>query len=298
MFRSGFAMPFAAGIALVVALHPAAALCQATPSKDAPAPAAAAPASPAQADPNAAFLAKASGIYYSTTKQGLTGFDCAVHPDWAGIFKTLEKKPATTADERTAYEKDVALLNSLKITLHVRLTGPGSGMDWEPGTMAPPDPDSLEMVDHMHQATGQNLQGFLQFWTPLVNGSVIPDTTSGITVEKTETGHTIHAVDGSTNITEVLDTGNVLKEFIVEMQGAKITFNPTYKPTPNGLLVSSFATRIQPPGATAEKQQKMNVGVEYQTVKGFLVLHTLTMDDVGMGTFAYTFDGCTVNPAP
>ena len=107
--------------------------------------------------------------------------------------------------------------------------------------MAPQDADSVEMLDHEHEATGKTLQGFLQFWIPFVNGSVIPETSAGIDVEKTETGHTLHAVDGSTTITEVLDSGNILKQFNVEMQGAKIAFNPTYKPTPNGLLVSGFA---------------------------------------------------------
>ena len=291
MHRPGFAMPMASGIALVLSLLTSAALCQTPPDTTATAPVTTAPA-----DPNAAFLAKASSLYYSTTRQGLTGFDCTVHPDWVNIFKIVEKQSTPTASVHAEYDKDVELLNSLKITLHARLTGPGSGMDWEPGTMAPPDAESLEMVDHMHQATGQNLQGFLQFWTPLVNGSVIPATSAGIDVEKTETGHTIHAVDGSTRITEVLDSGNILKESILQVGDAKITLNPTYMQTPNGLLVNGFTARIQPPGATAEQQQKMTVGLEYQTVKGFLVPQTLTMGEVGMGSFAFTFDSCTVNP--
>lgn len=288
MSRPGFAMPLAAGVALVIALIPATAFCQTSPSA---APAAQAPAT--TADPNAAFLAKASSLYYSTSKVGLTGFDCAVHPDWASIFKTITKS-GTPVDA----EKPVALLNSIKITVHARLTGPGSGMDWTPDAAAPaPDPQSIELLDHMHQSTAQTLQGFLQFWTPFVNGSVIPDSSAGIEITKTPTGHTIHAMEGSTSLTEVLDSTNLVKQFNVEVSGAKITFEPTYKPTPNGLLVSAFAARIQPPGATPEQEQKMNVKVEYQIVKGLLIPHTLSMDVVGTGDFAFTFDGCTVNPA-
>jgi hypothetical protein len=288
MFRHGFAMPIAAGIALVVSFLPPTAPGQASPTKAPPA----APA--ASTDANAAFLTKASSLYYSTTKQGLTGFDCTVHPDWADIFKTVTKGAPPAADD-----KPVALLNAVKITIHARMTGPGSGMDWNPpDPTAPPDQESIEMLDHMHQATGQTLQGFLQFWTPFVNGSVIPDSPAGIEITKTATGHTLHAMDGSTSLTEVLDSGNVLKQFNVEMSGAKIDFDPTYKPTPNGLLVSAFAATIQAPGATADKAQKMNVGVEYQTVKGFLIPGKLSMDVVGTGKFTFTFDGCTVNPTP
>ena len=290
MFRPGFAMPLAAGIALVVSLLPAAAFSQTSPTT-APSTAPAAPA-----DANTAFLTKASSIYYSTTKQGLTGFDCAVHPDWANLFKTvaIQKGIPPTEDQ-----KPVALLNTVKITMHARLNGPGSGLDWNPpDPTAPPDQESIDLLNQMHQGIGQTLQGFLQFWAPFVNGSVIPDSPTGIEITKTAAGHSIHAVDGTTTLTEVLDTDDVLKEFYVETGGAKITFNPSYKPTPKGLLVSAFDATIVPPGATPDKQQKMKVGVEYQTVSGFLIPSTLSMDVTGTGAFSFTFDGCTVNPAP
>ena len=287
MFKPGFAMPSVAGIAFAFSLLPATAFCQTPSAKPSAAPA-------AQADPNAAFLTMASSLYYSTTKQGLTGFDCAVHPDWVNIFKTVEKAKGSAPEEDN---KPVALLNSVKMTIHARLTGPGSGLDWAPPAPAtPPDQTSVDLLNTMHNGMGQMLNGFLQFWTPFVNGSVIPDSTAGIEITKTETGHTIHAVDGTTTLTETLDAGNVLKKFYVETGGAKITFDPTYKPTPNGLLVSSFAALIQPPGGTAAQEQKMTVRVEYQTAKDFLIPHTLSIDVVGSGTFDFTFDSCTVNP--
>jgi hypothetical protein len=144
---------------------------------------------------------------------------------------------------------------------------------------------------------GQMLQGFLLFWTPFVNGSVIPDSTAGIEITKTATGHTIHAVDGTTALTEVLNSDNVLTQFNVDMGGTKVSFDPIYKPTPNGLLVSNFSSSVQPAGSTPAQAQKMKVAVEYQTMKGFLLPQTLTMDVAGAGTFVFTFDGCTVNPA-
>jgi hypothetical protein len=282
-------MPFAAGVALVFALCPSAALCQSSHST---APATQTPATPP--DPNAAFLAKAGRLYYSTNKVGLTGFDCDVHPDWASIFKTIAK-----SGEPVDVDKPVALLNSIKIVVHARLNGAGSGMDWTPDPAAPaPDPQAIELIDHMHQSTAQTLQGFLQFWTPFVSGAVIPDSSAGVEITKTPTGHTIHGMEGSTSLTEILDETNLLKQFNVEVSGAKITFEPTYKPTPNGLLVSSFTALIRPPGATPEHQQKMNVKVEYQTVKGLQIPHIISMDVVGTGTTAFTFDGCKVNPTP
>jgi len=301
MSRPGFATPFfasssIAGIALVVFLIPAVGLGQTSPangpSTAPPAQASADKAPAALSDADATFLAKASSLYYSTTKLGLTGFDCTVRPDWANIFKTVLKGTPAAADD-----KPIAALNSTKITIHARLTGPGSALEWTPGTVAPPDAESFELLEYMHQSTGQALQTFMQFWTPFVNGSVIPDPAAGSEVKKTQTGHTIHTMDGSASITEVLDAANVVKQFNVETGGAKIDFEPSYKPTPNGLLVSGFAVRIQPPGATPDKEQKMDVGVEYQTVNGFLLPHTLSMDAIGTGNFTFTLESCTVNPA-
>jgi hypothetical protein len=294
MSRSDFAMPSRAisaiaGIALAAFLLPAAAPAQTAPAADP-----AAQASAASADANAAFLSKASALYYNTTKQGLTGFDCAIHPDWANIFKTVQKAKGTAPEDD---DKPVALLNSVKITIHARMAGPGSGVDWNPpDPTTPPDQSTTDLLNTMHQGMAQMLQGFLQFWTPFVNGSVIPDSTAGLDVTKTETGHTIHAVDGTTSLTEVLDSDNVLKEFNVDMGGTKVSFDPTYKPTPNGLLVSNFSSLVQPAGGTPAQDQKMKVGVEYQTLKGFLIPQTLTMDVAGTGTFVFTFDSCTVNP--
>ncbi len=40
----------------------------------------------------------------------------------------------------------------------------------------------------------------------------------------------------------------------------------------------------------------MKIGVDYQTVNGFLIPGHLTMDIIGTGLFNFTFDTCTTNP--
>src|SRR5664279_3870940 len=53
-----------------------------------------------QADPakseNDAMLAKAGALYYSTTRLGLSGFTCTIHPDWYTLFVSARKGDTIT----------------------------------------------------------------------------------------------------------------------------------------------------------------------------------------------------------
>jgi hypothetical protein len=69
----------------------------------------------AKPDPNAAFLAKTSQLYYSSSKAGLRGFDCQVHPDWRTLFVSSQQDSAVTDDDPR-----IELLKSVNITLRLR----------------------------------------------------------------------------------------------------------------------------------------------------------------------------------
>ena len=60
--------------------------------------------------------------------------------------------------------------------------------------------------------------------------------------------HTIPAHQGDTELTEVFSSDLVLEQFNVNMSGTSIKFAPSYKPTPNGLLVSGFKAYVLPAG--------------------------------------------------
>jgi hypothetical protein len=241
---------------------------------------------------NSAFLASAGKIYYSAEKTGLTAFDCAVHPDWRTMF--LSAKPGSvTADD----DPRILALKTTKITLHGRLAG-GSTLDWNlPADPAKPiDQDTTGQIDEIHKASERTLLGFMQFWSPFLDGSVIPSTIDGLQITKTEKGHTIHADQGGTQMTEVLDNQMVMQHFNVAVGGAKIDFSPRYKPTDQGLLVNGFLAKIQAPGAPADQAEEMHVEIDYQTVTGFPLPTTINIEVVGEGKFNFALDGCVANP--
>lgn len=252
------------------------------------------PASPAaqsapKPNPNDELLAKAASLYYSTAKAGLNSFVCSVHPDWRAFLHSIGKGGAgADADPR------IVLLNSVKISLHGQMKG-GSTIDWtpDPHPEKPLDEDSTSLLNQMHTQTNQTLQGFMQFWTPFVDGSVIPPDSVGLEFTQTENEHRIHADAGETSLTEVFDNGLVLQHFDVVTGGLSVKFAPTYKPTDNGLLVDAFQAHIQPPGVPA---QEMRVEIEYQTLGGKLIPAQVKMNVASTKTFNFVLDGCAVNP--
>lgn len=238
-----------------------------------------------------AWLKKTGGLYYSSTRAGLSGFDCAVHPDWRALFMT--SSPGAEVSDDDAH---VMLLKSVKINLHAHMQG-GSTLDWNPQ----PDPDkpldeaSNQMLARMHEATEQTIEGFLQFWTPFIDGSAVPNSSEGLTITHTGALHTIHAEQGDMAMTEIFSNDLLLEHFDVDMKSVSIKFQPAYEPTGQGLLVKSFQAHVQPAGGTPDQAQDMHVDIEYQTLDGFPIPSRLNMDVANSGTFNFVFDGCTVS---
>lgn len=284
-------LPFASPTRLLFALA-AIALATSAALAQSPAPPAASqsvqPASPAEDQ----WLAKTAKLYYSSAKAGLTGFDCAVHPDWHTLFASANKREATPDDDAS-----LALLNTVKITLHARMKG-GSTIEWvvAPTPDKPLDDSSAALLDGMHQSVEHTLEGFLQFWGPFIEASVVPDSSAGLEITHTPTVHTIHAQQGATELTEIFSSSLVLEQFNVTLNGTSIKFSPAYKPTEQGLLVNAFTALIQPSGVAPEQAQHMKVAVDYQSLNGLTIPSHLNMEVIGTGTFNFAFDSCTTNP--
>jgi hypothetical protein len=265
-------------------------------AQNAPAtPAATAPTSPAaKPSANDEMLARAGKLYYSTARTGLESFNCTLHPEWHTLFVSAGKGAAVAEDDPR-----IILLKSVGITMHGRLKG-GSTVDWNPPAANPDKPldqESTDLLNNMHAATEQTLQGFMQFWTPFVDGSAVPADSEGMEITKTDTGYKLHAVTNDTTVTEVMDNQLTLTHFDVIMNQATVNFEPAYKSTDQGLLVNGFKAHILAAGAPTDKAQEMLVEIEYQTIQGFPIPAKLNMSVVNTGNFNFVLDGCTVSIA-
>jgi hypothetical protein len=230
------------------------------------------------------WLAKAAKIYFSSAEAGLTGFNCEVHPDWRALFMSAAKGKPVAADD-----PNLARLGKVKVTMHARMMG-GSTIEW----VADSDDDPNGVMENMHQTVQQMLEGFLQFWSPFMEVAVVPGKADGLEITHTAASHTIHAKQGTTELTEIFNSNLVLEQFDVILAGTSIKFAPAYEPTPQGLRVKSFSAEILPAGASPQQMQKMLVNVDYQTVSHQTIPGQLNMEIVGTGTFKFAFDGCSV----
>ena len=207
-----------------------------------------------------ASLARTAKLYYSTRTAGLTGFDCAVHPDWRTLFESSVKHSTVSEND-----PNVLMLKSVAITLRARLNGK-SMVDWKPSSDSPAPAGADFLLEQMHKAVDKTLEGFMQFWTPFVDGSVVQPNSKGLEITHASTGTTLHSRQPGVDVTEA----------------------------DKGLLVSRFIVEIRPENAPA---QKMNVEIYYLNIDGYPIPSTLNIEVVGTGIFNFALDGCRVNPA-
>jgi hypothetical protein len=236
---------------------------------------------------NNAWLAQAAKLYYSSSKAGLKGFDCALQPDWQTLYASKSGGSVNAADA-----SPVALLNSVKTAIHARMDS-GSIVDWNPPAQQF-DTAQTALLDQMHDALNQMVQGFMQFWSPFIENEVVPDSSDGLEMTATaDGGRKIHVVTPQVEVTEVFDSGHILRQYGVVLSGTKVDVTPTYSPSDHGLLITHFHATIQPQ-SDPQKVQEMNVDVAYQWLEGFPIPAHLDMEVTGVAGLNIAFENCTV----
>jgi hypothetical protein len=106
-------------------------------------------------------------------------------------------------------------------------------------------------------------------------------------------GRKIHVVTPQVEVTEVFDSGHILRQYGVVLSGTKVDVTPTYSPSDHGLLITHFHATIQPQ-SDPQKVQEMNVDVAYLWLEGFPIPAHLDMEVTGVAGLNIAFENCTV----
>ena len=141
--------------------------------------------------------------------------------------------------------------------MHARMKG-GSTIEWvaDSNPDKPLDQSSTDMLDSTAPDRGAD-PGRLSAVLGSVHGGLGGSRfREGLEITHTPTVHTIHAKQGGTELTEIFSNDLVLEQFNVDMNGTSIKFSPTYKPTPQGLLVNAFEAHIVPAGAPPSRRRR------------------------------------------
>lgn len=239
------------------------------------------------ANANNDWMAQTAKLYYSSSKAGLKGFDCALRPDWQALYASK-----SGGDVKASDEPSVTLLNSVKTAIHGRMNG-GSSIDWTPPAQ-PLDSAQTAFLSQMHDSLNQMMEGFMQFWTPFIESQVVPDSAEGLEMTTAaDGGRQIHLLTPEVEVTETFDSGRILRQYNVIMSGTKVLLTPTYSADSHGLLISQFHAFIQPAN-DPQKNQEMNVELTYQWIENLPIPAQLNMDVVGVAGLNITFENCTL----
>lgn len=239
-------------------------------------------AAPAGADlsPAAAF-SKARALYYTPSDQGLQGFHCEVSFDWKTFLQKATNQPVPDNDPRLQY------LRTIQLTVDDTLRGTGE-LHW---TAPAPPPDGTEdSVNKMRSGFQQIWSGFFQSWNGFFTGDMVT-LDSKATVEHTPAGFHVAVRNGPGLAEEQYDNNLLLQKVHVGTPTLDSTVLPSFTPTPQGLLVTSFRSTYRQQDAAAAVDVLMNV--RYAPVSSFQLPSEVTVS-VGPASFDFHLANCTV----
>jgi len=271
------------------------ALCGAVAAGQSPAALPAPPAGPVQqasaGSLGDALLGNATALYGSMAKAGVRGFDCQVHPDWKRMMESSSKGEPVAGGEAK-----LALLSTVRITLHARLKG-GASLDWQAPAAPERDQAAAAMLERAHRSMENTLEGVLKLWIPLVDGSVAEAFgAEDADVKQSGDGYTVRSKDKGQSLTEAFDKELVLKQSTAVDAGATVDVAPSFERSAEGLLPTGFVADVHPAGARAGAVQEMHVGIGYQTVPGGRIPGELSVEIPNVVQMEFKLDGCVVNP--
>ena len=231
-------------------------------------------------DKQTPLLISARQQVYNLRTSGVKSYTCDVFFDWDDFFTQVAGKPLPKDDPTMVY------LNSLKLVLVNDLSGDASMKFIDAG--APPE-ERKDGVEKLKGSIKQMVGGFVQAWTPTLNGTIIPAEVDSL--KKTPDGYLLTG-KGEESTSETLDSNLHLTGLSVQSKELSSTMQTTFVPSPKGLLMTEMAGDYREPDATAPTHVVMKT--TFAPVEGAQLPATLQASVPNVATFKFAFRGCTV----
>ncbi len=231
-------------------------------------------------DKQAPLLLSAQKQYYNLLTSGVKSYTCDVFFDWDGFFTQVAGKPLPKDDPTMVY------LNSLKLVLVNDLSGQGDMKFVDAG--APPE-DHRDGVEKLKGSIKQMVGGFVQAWTPTLNGTIIPADVDSM--KKTPAGYVLTG-KGEEQTEETLDSDLRLTGLSVKSKNLTSVMQTTFVGSPKGLLMTEMEGDYHEPESAPATHVVMKTS--FEPVDGVELPATLTASVPNVATFKFAFRGCTV----
>ena len=178
-------------------------------------------------------------------------------------------------------------LNSLKLVLINDLSGEGDMKFVDAG--APPE-ERKEGVEKLKGSIKQMVGGFVEAWTPTLNGTIIPSEVDSM--KKTPTGYLLTS-KGEESTSETLDSNLHLTGLSVKGKDLTSTMQTTFISSPKGLLMTQMEGDYHEADASAAATH-VSMKTSFEPVQGVELPATLVASVPNVATFKFAFRGCTV----
>jgi hypothetical protein len=228
-----------------------------------------------------ALLVPARLQYYNLQAHGVKSYACDVDFDWGAFFKAVSGKTPNPADPTQVY------LNSSHLHFVSDLDGPYQ-LAWGKGNGMPDGKESA--IQAMHDTMQQMIVGFLQAWTPSLNGNLYPVEVQSM--KRTATGYELRQVTPQRTMIEQVNSSMLLESIDEQANGTENKMDVTFSGSPGARLLTSVGGDYrQSPGGSAIS---ILMKTAFQTVDGVQIPASLTASVPGIAAFDFNFKGCTV----
>jgi len=231
------------------------------------------------------LLKKARAAYYSLLREGFTGLQCDMEPNWELIFGDLQKT------DPAKFNFTLARLRMIKFSVTV-----GADGVTKIGHNDPPA-DNKQMADNdarIENGLQQSISGYFGTWIPYVMSSPFPSPGTEIQREDAEDHHRISYKNGTADIVIAMGKDLIISSIDNTGKDDKSTLHPQFMKDPQGLLMTAYQASEQ----DADSKTYLQAVIDYQRVNGLQIPKSMsgtgTYNDQPF-TYAFEFTGCTVS---
>lgn len=241
----------------------------------------------AHADTDGETIARARQAYYSLASRGFTGLECSVRPDWSAIFAEERKQNPTGTD------RGVAALNRIRFTLSLK---GGHDLTVAHGAFGTENAREIEGLQNVSAGLDKVLQGVFAAFGTFVVDSPLPSPSTAFELAEQPGQWLVTSAAGDTAMSIALGKDLVIRRTEVRTPSGVSTLVPTFKATPDGLLLGGYRTAYRP--TDGSRATDLEVALAYQTIDGLQIPRTISMLDRSLtppNTIPISLEDCRVS---
>jgi hypothetical protein len=233
-----------------------------------------------------ALLSRARQSYYDLHKEGMTGFQCTIKPDWNSVLAAQRKANPEGVD------RAISTLSQLLFTVNL---SPEGRVSLTHNDLTGQNKEMMDALAKIYGGMEQMTSGFFDTWTAFVLKPPFPEVAGQYRLETVGPQYRLSYKDETADVVTTMGSDFVISDLKVTTPEFLSTIEPSFTRTPKGFLLSGYEAHYQ--SNKPEETTHLKVLIAYQEVDRVQMLQKLDLSGTyGATAFAVqlTFTGCQV----